>query len=168
MSLPYSGTTCLQKQSNMQRKSWWQHRTLQNIEAALTDSQHCMCTGSQTPAPSWQRLTYSTKALLSLKSFAADSIFAEHTHSKGLHQGAQNCRKCIMNMVKVTIICAGFWGFSSRECRLCSQVSCSSIVNVVWQLEKRTLLTRKRDSSRYVCLCVLSYNVLFLCEALWH
>lgn len=74
-------------------------------------SQTPVCTGNQAPAPAGREwdLLYNSTAVP--KPFTADSIFAEHAHSKeDFTKVHRNGRKCIRNMVKVPIICAGFWG----------------------------------------------------------
>lgn len=111
----------------------------------------------------------STKALLSLQSLFAQYLLSIHI----LKRTSPRCTelwKVHNEYVKSHNHLCRFLRLSSREYRLCFPVTCSPVVNVIWQSEKRTLLTRKRDPSRYVCLCVLSYRALFffLCKALWH
>lgn len=85
--------------------------------------------------------------------FSAYPIFAEDTHSKEdfskLYTIVENF-KAYNECGKSHNRLSRFLRPSSREYRHCFEVTHSPSGNVVWQLEKRTLLTRKWNSSRYV------------------
>lgn len=116
------------------------------------------------PAATWQRLRL---ALPKRGGFPEDSfsvylIFAEHTHSKEdftevytIVETFKAHNECGQSHHRLPRLLRP----SSRDYRRCFEVTHSPGGNVVWQLEKRTLLTRKWNSSRYVVYVYLSPHV---------
>lgn len=119
------------------------------------------------PAGIWQRLRLALPKCGGFPEdyFFAYPIFAEHTHSKEDFTKVYT----IVETFEVHNECgkshnrlSRFLRPSSGEYRRCFEVTHSPSGNMVWQLEKRTLLTRKLNSLRYVVYVYLHLtSVLF-------